>query len=91
MPVLRDGELVGLVALDDVLLAVAQDLRSLAEIPRLEIQSARRSQRMLELRSDVGRLLERGLAEAERLGKKAYSAVASELESIRDRLKNRFS
>ena len=90
VPVVEDGEICGLVALDDALLALGDDLRALGEIPRREIRSAHRAARARELRDDVERLVQRGLGEAERLGGKASAALTREFESVRDRLKKLF-
>lgn len=87
--VVRDGELAGLVSLDDVLVALGGELRDLGAVARIEIRGARRSQRLRHLRAEVEGALERCLERAEALGEQAQSAIARELESVRDALRKR--
>jgi CBS domain-containing protein len=91
LPVLENGALVGLVALDDVLVELGAEIRDLGDVARREIRSAQRTERLRALRDDLAGAVKRSLDNAEALGARAENALAEELESIRDRLRKRFS
>ena len=91
LPVVEGGKLVGLIALDDVLVELGSELRDLGDVARREIRSAQRSERLRSLRQDLESALKKSLDSAEELGARAESALFDELESIRDSLRKRFS
>jgi signal-transduction protein with cAMP-binding, CBS, and nucleotidyltransferase domain len=67
------------------------ELRDLGDVARREIRSAQRTERLRALRADLESAVRRSLESAEALGARAESALAEELESIRDALHKRFS
>lgn len=89
--VLRDGRLVGLISMDDMLVTLGRELHQLGEVARSEIRRSRRAERLLHLRSELDTLLDHGLDRLENLGEQAFNAVSRELESARDAIRKRFS
>jgi CBS domain-containing protein len=85
VPVVRDGELVGMVTLDDVLAEVADELHDLAEGMRRELYTAEFSARARELARDVrGRVQDLG-EQLEHLGIEAKDNLLRELDVQRAR------
>lgn len=91
VPVMSEERLVGLVALDDILVELGRELRELGDVSRLEIQGSRRAQGLRRLRHEVERLSGRLLDRAETLGEQAQKAVSRQLESIRAALRKHLS
>lgn len=89
VPVVREGALVGLVALDDVLAEVADELSDLAQGVRRELYTAELGARARELARDV-RDRVRDLGEqVEHLGAEAKDSLAREIEGLRERIRGR--
>jgi CBS domain-containing protein len=87
VPVVRDGELVGMVTLDDVLAEVAEELHDLAEGMRRELYTAEFSARARELARDVrGRVQDLG-GQLEHLGIEAKDNLLRELDGLRARIR----
>jgi CBS domain-containing protein len=87
VPVVRDGELVGMVTLDDVLAEVAGELHDLAEGMRRELYTAEFSARARELARDVrGRVQDLG-EQLEHLGIEAKDNLLRELDGLRARIR----
>jgi signal-transduction protein with cAMP-binding, CBS, and nucleotidyltransferase domain len=87
MPIVDGTKLVGLVALDDVVSELARDLAALDEASHREIRHARRSERLRRVRGDLERLVATCTEEAEALGERTQSALARELDGIREKLR----
>ncbi len=89
VPVVRDGELVGMVALDDVLAEVAEEIHDLAHGMGREFYMAQRSARARELARDVGDRV-RDLGEQfEHLAVEAKDSLLRELDALRERAQGR--
>lgn len=89
VPVVRDGELVGIVALDDVLAEVAEELYDLAEGTRRELYTAQRSARARELARDVGDRVRDLGEQLEHLGVEAKDSLLREVDGLRERIRGR--
>jgi signal-transduction protein with cAMP-binding, CBS, and nucleotidyltransferase domain len=89
VPVVRDGELLGIVALDDVMVAVAEDLHDLAEGVRRELSSAQRGARARELARDVGEKVRELGEQIEHLGSEAKHRLLRQLDGLRERIRGR--
>jgi len=90
VPVVRDdGELVGIVALDDVLAEVTEELHDLAEGARRELSTAQRSARACELARDVGDRARDLGEQLEHLGVEAKDSLLRELDGLRERVRGR--
>ncbi len=86
-PVVRDGRLLGIVTLDDMLLTLARQLDDLGEATRREIVDARARGRRERRRAEAQESL-RELGELlERAGESAREVLARELEALRERLR----
>lgn len=89
VPVMRDGALVGLVALDDVLAEVADELHDLAQGMRRELYTAELGARARELARDVrDRVRELG-EQVEHLGAGAKESLVREIAGLRERMRER--
>jgi CBS domain-containing protein len=89
VPVVRDGELVGMVALDDVLAELAGELHDLTVGMRREVAMAQRGARARELTRDaVDRALDLGERLEER-GLEAMNLLLRELDRVRERIRGR--
>jgi len=89
VPVVRNGELFGIVALDDVLAKTAEELRDLAEGTRREIGVAQRAARAREVGREVGGRLQELGDQVEHLGSEAKHGLLREIEQLRERIRNR--
>jgi CBS domain-containing protein len=89
VPVVRDGALVGIVTLDDVLVEVAEELHDLAEGMRRELTLAQRGARARALARDVGDRVHDLGEQLEHLGSEAKQGLLRELDSLRERIRSR--
>jgi nucleotide-binding universal stress UspA family protein len=89
VPVVRGGALVGIVALDDVLVEVAEELHDLAEGMRRELTVAQRSARARELARDVAERVRELGEQLEHLGSEAKHGLLRELDGLRERVRRR--
>jgi CBS domain-containing protein len=94
IPVVREKEVVGLVTLDDLLVALGEELGNLGEATRREFRSARRAARMTHVRREIEETVEdlqkgvrKLLPQLERVTGEAREALAKKVDGIRDRLK----
>ena len=89
LPILHDGELSGIVALDDLLVWLARELGDLADATRSEIETgwmrARRERKAADLEQRLRELRE-SLRSA---GSDAVAYATKELEALRNRLTGR--
>lgn len=89
VPVVREDVLVGMVALDDVLATVAEELHDLSEGIRREIYTAELGARARDLaRETRDRLRDLG-GQLEHLGVEAKDSLLRELEGLRERVRGR--
>lgn len=89
VPIVQDGELVGIVALDDVLAEAADELHDLAQGRRSELASAERGARARELAREI-RERARDLGDQlEDLGAEAKRSLMREIEALRERIRAR--
>lgn len=88
IPVVRDGRLVGVVALDDVLAKVTEELHDLVEGMRRELYTAQRSERAREIARDVGDRLRDLGEQLEQAGSEAKSRLLRELDGLRERIRH---
>ncbi|MEN8184392.1 MAG: CBS domain-containing protein [Myxococcota bacterium] len=89
VPVVRDGKLLGIVALDDVLAELAEELRDLAEGARRELAMAQRGARAREIARDVGDRVRDLGEQLEHLGVEAKDGLLRELDGLRERIRGR--
>jgi CBS domain-containing protein len=89
VPVVRDGELVGMITLDDVLVAVAEELHDLAAGMRREFVSAQREVRARALARDAGERMRDLGGQLEHLGSEAKRGLLRELDALRERFRSR--
>jgi CBS domain-containing protein len=87
VPVVREGELVGIVALDDVLAEVSEELHDLAEGLRRELYTAEFSARARELARDVRDRVQDLGQQLEHLGVEAKDNLLRELDGLRGRIR----
>lgn len=89
VPVVRDGELVGIVALDDVLAEVAEELHDLTEGTRRALYTTQLSARAREFAREVGeRVWDLG-EQLQYLGVEAKDNLVRELDGLRERIRGR--
>ena len=89
VPVVANGELVGIVALDDVLAKVSDELSNLAEGARRQVGGAQRAARTRELARDLGERLREAGGQIEQLGSDAKHSLLRELDGLRERIRSR--
>jgi CBS domain-containing protein len=89
VPVLSDGELAGIVALDDILVKVAEELHDLSEGTRRELNAAQRTARARAIVHDVGERLRELGDQIEHVGAEAKRGLLDEVDALRDRIRNR--
>lgn len=89
VPVVRGDEVIGIVALDDVVAEVSQELDDLAKGARRGLHSVQRSARARELASDLGERVRDLGGHIEHLGTEAKESLAREVENLRERIRAR--
>lgn len=86
LPVLKEGRVVGLVALDDVVCELGRELSDVRETVRGEVLGSRRAAGSRRRREDLEAALETLRGEVSALGQQASDWVHRELDAVRDRL-----
>jgi CBS domain-containing protein len=86
LPVVRDDQLTGLVAFDDLLVEFARELDELAESAHREVETSRRRGRRERRREDLEQSLAELRGSFERAGREAADFVSREFEAVRERL-----
>jgi len=86
LPVVRDDQLTGLVAFDDLLVEFAREIDELAESAHREVEASRRRGRRERRREDLEESLAELRSTFERAGREAAEFVSREFESLRERL-----
>jgi CBS domain-containing protein len=89
VPIVRDGKLVGIVSLDDVLAEVADELHDLAEGRRRAVSLSERAARARELMSELGDRAREIGEELDGLAAETRETLSRELEGLRDRIRAR--
>lgn len=89
VPVVRGGELIGIVTLDDVLVQVAGELHGLAEGMRREFTAAQRGARARDLAREAGDRVRDLSGQLEDLGSEAKQRLLHELDGLRERIRGR--
>ena len=87
MPVVRDGALVGIVTIDDLVVQLSREMTSLADAAKTEIDASRRAGRRQRRRAELEESLASIEASVLSLGKEATAFVTHEFETLRDRLR----
>lgn len=87
VPVVRNEELIGIVALDDVLAEVAAELHDLAQGTRKELTIAQRRARARAIAHDLGERMRDLGEQLEHVGAEAKAGLARELDGLRERIR----
>jgi len=87
LPVVREGQLTGLVALDDVLVELGNELAELADAAKHEVVTSRRRGRRERRREELEESLTELRASVERAGRDAADYVSREFDALRERLR----
>lgn len=87
MPIVEEGNVVGLVALDDLVSELGGELYDIREAYRSEVLGGRRNALGRRRRERVGELLEEARSEAAQLGGRSLDWIQGEIESLRGRLR----
>ncbi len=87
VPVVHEGELVGIVSLDDVLAEMAEELHDLVQGTRRELFVAQRTARAREIARDVGERVRDLGEQLEHLGGEAKDRLLHELDGLRERMR----
>jgi CBS domain-containing protein len=87
VPVLRDGHLVGLVSLDDLVVQLGRELDDLGEAARGAVLDARRRRRRARRREEVEETLAELRASVEQAGRDVADFLSREFDSLRERLR----
>lgn len=88
LPVVNEGRLVGLVALDDLVVHLAHELSDLGSAAKAEIDEARKRGRRERRRRDLEENLAALEAGALALGRDSVAYVRREIESLRERMRS---
>ena len=89
VPVVRDGELVGIVSLDDLLVALSGELSDVAHGARRGFASAQRRAEAGRLLRELDERLRDFGDELERLGGDAKRKLTEQLDALGDRIRGR--
>src|SRR5690606_32748166 len=87
LPVVRDGRLAGLVAVDDLVVQLGRELDDLGEAARRSIEAARQRRRRERRREDLEETLTELRESVERAGREAADFLVKEVQSLRERLR----
>jgi CBS domain-containing protein len=87
LPVVHDGRLSGLVALDDIVVELGRELDDLGEAARRAIEDARRQARRERMRDDFEKSVADLRGQVEKAGQEVREFLEREFESLRERLR----
>jgi CBS domain-containing protein len=87
IPVVRDGRLVGLVSVDDLVVELGRELDDLGEAGRRAVEDARRRAHRERRREELEERLAELRDSAERAGRDAAEFVRREFDALRERLR----
>jgi len=88
LPVVDDGRLVGIVALDDLVATLGSELEWLGSAAKLEIREGLREARSSRRRAELDETLASLEASALATGREAFEFVAKEFDVLRERLRS---
>lgn len=91
MPVLRDGELIGIVALDDIVAGLNSSLWNITDAVRIETREARRTAWRRRRREDLDETVEELRSQLSNLGRETTEHLAREVSDVLRRLGGRRS
>jgi CBS domain-containing protein len=86
LPVVSDGELVGIMSLDDLLTSLTEQLDSVVEGTRRGFRRAQRAARSRRIPEDLEHTLRSWGTELERLSSDARERVVRQIDRLRERL-----
>jgi len=89
VPVVGDGALAGIIALDDVFVKIAKELHDLSEGTRRELSAAQRTARARAIVRDVAERLRELGDQIEHAGAEAKRGLLDEIDELRERMRNR--
>jgi CBS domain-containing protein len=89
LPLVEDGRVSAIVALDDIVLELSSDLWNLSETARIELRDAQRTSRRRRLREAREEALEELRSQALHLGSEAREFLHKELGSLLESLRRR--
>jgi CBS domain-containing protein len=89
VPIVENGQLLGIVSLDDVLAEVADELHDLAEGRRTELRLAERGARARELAREFRERVRELGEQLEDLGVEAKNSLVREIDGLRERMRAR--
>jgi CBS domain containing-hemolysin-like protein len=87
MPVVREGELVGLVTLDDLVVQLTREMASLSGSATTAIDDGRRAGRRKRRRADLEESIAALEASAIAAGREAVDFVSREFDALRERFR----
>jgi CBS domain-containing protein len=86
LPIVRDGSVVGLVALDDIIAEIGRELGDLRSALRSEVLGARRAAQRRRVREDIAATFEQLRSQMANIGSESTDWIQRELESLRKRM-----
>jgi hypothetical protein len=89
VPVVGKGELVGIVALDDVTAEIAEELHDLAQGERRELAMALTRSRVREIAGEIHERIADLGEQLEHAGGEARDTLLRELDGLRERVRGR--
>lgn len=89
LPVVRDDRLVGLVAIDDLVVHLGRELEDLGQAARREVDEARRRGRQERRREEFEETLRELRTSVEHAGREAVDFVTREFEALRERIRRK--
>jgi CBS domain-containing protein len=89
LPIVREGQVVGLVALDDIIAEIGKELGDIRAALRDEVLGARRAAQSRRWRNDITATIEELRAQVTHLGADSMDWIQREIEAMRRRLGGR--
>jgi CBS domain-containing protein len=86
MPVVRDGKLIGLVALDDLLFRVGRELENLIRAVAIEMEASRKRGKREQRRGEWDETISDARSKVEHASREAFDFLAREFEALRERV-----
>jgi signal-transduction protein with cAMP-binding, CBS, and nucleotidyltransferase domain len=90
VPVVQEKQVIGLVALDDLLVRLAREIDDVAATARGEFRDAQRAARLQEVRREVEDGVREMIGHVERIGDRALEGTVRELEGMIGRVRRFF-
>lgn len=86
MPIVRDGKLIGLVALDDLLFRLGRELDNLVKAVGEEMRASRKRGRREQRREEWHETISDARGKVEQASREAFDFLAREFDALRDRV-----